>query len=132
MRRCRVNAFHSCSHRQYGIPIPTGEQQVRAQNLSCIFTYTVGDCVNCFGDVWFPLFCTTWSSIYALYSPSRVCQSIFATRIILHIRDVDKRRTEDAFTSTAVRSLMFADILGQIQVEIEDEPIKVVNAQDQA
>ncbi|KAJ8594313.1 hypothetical protein M405DRAFT_784766 [Rhizopogon salebrosus TDB-379] len=64
--------------------------------------------------------------------PTRVCQSIFATRIILHIRDADKRKTKDPFTSTAVRSLMFADVLGQVQVEMEKQVIRIVSAQDQA
>ncbi|OJA21613.1 hypothetical protein AZE42_01686 [Rhizopogon vesiculosus] len=64
--------------------------------------------------------------------PSRVCQSIFATRIILHIRDVDKSKTIDAFTSTAMRSLMFNDVLGQIEVEMEDQPVRMASAQNQA
>jgi hypothetical protein len=105
----------------------------KPQRLTCIFIrHTAGDHVDRFDSVWSTLFCAIWSSIHALYSPTRVCQSIFATRIILHIRDADKRKTKDPFTSTAVRSLMFADVLGQVQIEMEKQVIRIVSAQDQA
>ncbi|OJA10640.1 hypothetical protein AZE42_04534 [Rhizopogon vesiculosus] len=48
---------------------------------------------------------------------TRICHSIFASRIILHIRDVDKHGTNDAFTSTAVRSVIFTDVLCQIEMD---------------
>ncbi|KAJ8595847.1 hypothetical protein M405DRAFT_877959 [Rhizopogon salebrosus TDB-379] len=55
----------------------------------------------------------TISTVLAI--PSRICHSIFASRIILHIRDVDEHGSKDAFTST--RSVMFTDVLDQIEME---------------
>ncbi|OAX33775.1 hypothetical protein K503DRAFT_775241 [Rhizopogon vinicolor AM-OR11-026] len=62
--------------------------------------------------------------------PSRICFSNLASRVILHIREVDKGGTNDAFTATAAESVMFADIVGQI--EMEDQLTRTVTAQDQA
>jgi len=58
-------------------------------------------------------------------SPTRICASIFASRIILHLRDAEKRRIENPCMSTAVENAMFADI------EMEDRSIECSSAQVQ-
>jgi len=50
-------------------------------------------------------------------SPTRICYSIFASRIILHIRGVDQEGLEDAFTLTTTRSVILTDVLSQSEME---------------